>query len=59
MRGLAAAASTAIDGLPAASIGHATISLIESGRQSTLDAATAVRLAKALGCSVEWLIAGA
>ena len=53
MRELAEAAST-----PDEKVSHATISLIESGRQSAVDAGTAVRLARALGRTVEWLVTG-
>lgn len=58
MRELADAASAAGAGLPATKIGHATVSLLESGRQTALDAETAVRLARALGVTVEWLVTG-
>ena len=54
MRELAQSAST-FD----AKVSHATVSLIESGRQATVDANTAVRLARAVGCTVEWLVDGA
>ena len=53
MRELADAASA-----PEAKLSHATVSLIEAGRQTALDAATAVRIARALGVTVEWLITG-
>ena len=58
MRELAEAASAASPGLAAATIGHTPISLIEAGRQTALDAETAVRLARPLGVTVEWLITG-
>lgn len=48
MRGLAEAARTT----------HAMVSLVESGRQSTVDAETAVRIARVLGVTVEWLVTG-
>lgn len=53
MNGLAKAAST--DG---AKVSHATVSLVESGRQTAIDAETAVRLARVLGVTVEWLVTG-
>jgi transcriptional regulator with XRE-family HTH domain len=43
---------------PDSTMSHATVSLIESGRQATLDAVTAVRLARVLGVTVEWLVDG-
>ena len=53
MRALAEAASTRD-----ATMSHAAISLLESGRQATLAAVTAVRLARVLGVTVEWLVDG-
>jgi transcriptional regulator with XRE-family HTH domain len=53
MRELAAAATT-----PDGKVSHAAISLIESGRQTAIEAATAVRLARVLGVTVEWLVTG-
>lgn len=53
MRELADAAST-----PDAKLSHATVSLIESGRQTAIDAETAVRIGRALGVTVEWLMTG-
>ena len=43
---------------PERAVSHATLSLLESGRQEALDAAVAVRLARVLGVSTDWLVAG-
>ena len=60
MRTLASEASTASPGLPVAEppVKHGTLSMIESGQQADLTATTAVRLARALGVTVEWLVTG-
>lgn len=61
MRTLASAASAESPGLPAADppVKHGTLSMVESGQQADLTATTAVRIARALGVSVEWLVTGA
>jgi transcriptional regulator with XRE-family HTH domain len=58
MRELAEAASLPMANVPDAKITHTPVSLIESGRQTTVDVVTAVRLARALGVTVEWLVTG-
>jgi transcriptional regulator with XRE-family HTH domain len=60
MRTLAAAASVASPGLPEADppVRHGALSMVESGQQPDLPATTAVRLARALGVTVEWLVTG-
>ena len=58
MRELAELASEPTPGLPDATVTHTPISLVESGRQTTVDVVTAVRIARALGVTVEWLVTG-
>lgn len=53
VRELAHAAST-----EARAVTHTTLSLVEAGRQLSLDALVAVQLARALGVEVEWLVTG-
>lgn len=42
----------------ARAVTHTTLSLVEAGRQLSLDALVAVQLARALGVEVEWLVTG-
>lgn len=42
----------------AAGVSHATVSLLESGRQDAIEVKAAVALARALGVTVEWLVTG-
>lgn len=58
-KGLSMRELAEVAGTPDAKVSHATVSLIESGRQGTVDASTAVRLARAVGRTVEWLVDGA
>jgi transcriptional regulator with XRE-family HTH domain len=55
-RGIANVGSRELDALAGLAAGHT--SMIEGRKRSSIDSDTAVKLARALGVSIDWLVTG-